>query len=130
MFDLEKFRPCVGELTIVNPKDGKPAQDSEGRTFTIRLVGPDSPEYLRAQRQQANARLERQAQGQKVRAEDLEREDLELAVACTVGWSECTVGGTPLPFSAESAMRLYQEFPAIKVQVISFLGRRSNFLKG
>jgi hypothetical protein len=60
---------------------------------------------------------------------DEERErDYERLARATLGWSGVEEDGKAIPFSPETALRIYRDFPVIFRQVLAFVGGEANFL--
>lgn len=67
-------------------------------------------------------------------AEEVEREALELLVACTLGWDSgeddptLTFKGEKLPFNAANALNVYSELLWVREQVDNAIGDLENFI--
>lgn len=109
--------------------DGQPLKIK--RYVAITLLSQDSDEYKRVARTINNRKLEkslRRGKVPKIRAEELEKDQLDLLVACTVSWDNITYNSKPLECTPENARLLYQNVPAVREQVDAFIGDRANFL--
>jgi hypothetical protein len=60
--------------------------------------------------------------------EDLERDGIELTVACTTGWKNMVIDEQEIPFSVENARKVYTQYTWIREQVDGFVNDRANFL--
>jgi hypothetical protein len=128
-FDLAKGAESGADLALRNPVTDEPLLTEDGAQITIRLVGMDSGAYRRALHQIQNRKLGRLTRGKSPSMELVERDELELLAACTVGWSGVVVDGAPLEFSAQNAVSLYERFRWIKEQVDAYIGDRENFFQ-
>lgn len=129
-FEFQVYNPATGALT--------------GMYITV--LGRDSDAYRKLQNQQNRVRMERMTQGGRLRLsvmpspEEIEREALELLVACTVRWRQLadgdqykdtlTVSGEEWVCTRETVARLYKEYPVMREQADSAISERANFLKG
>jgi hypothetical protein len=104
--------------------------------MTVRVLGRDSDTFKEHTRDTLNARLRREAMAAK-RGKDadlrtveiIEQENMDLLVACTVGWSNVAIDGKELPFEEANVRRVYKEYPWIYDQVNEAIGTLENFLK-
>ncbi len=100
----------------------------------ITVLGKDSTKFKEISRASLNARLRRDALATRrgkepeIRTvEDIEKENIDLLVACTTGWS-LTEKGIELVFSPAEAARVYKQYPFIYDQVNEGIGSLENFL--
>lgn len=123
----------------------------------ITVLGKHSQVFREIVRERVNKRVQREAmaarRGRDVAprtAEEVEREALELLVACTLGWDTETVikpadkakgveaeieksptitfKGEPLPFNAANALNVYSELLWLREQVDNAIGDLENFI--
>jgi hypothetical protein len=116
--------------------DGTPLLNAVGDPVSLRLIGADSPEYRRLSRKFARNRIERskKAKGDAVFSDpvldEIEKEDFELVVACTKGWTGVIDSkDKPVPFSEEAALAFYRMFPVAFEQANTAIVDRANFIK-
>lgn len=112
------------ELRLKNPKTGEPLP------MTITLLGADSRVYQDAQRKQNRRRLleAQQSRRMTLTPDAIEADALELLVAVTQAWSQCTFAGQAKECNPANARWLYTQFPWIREQVDQAVGDRANFL--
>jgi hypothetical protein len=130
MFDIDSIAPVVGELVLTHPVTGRPLADADGNQPTLLLVGIDSAQHQRADREAAALRYKRQADKKSLAAEDLDEEIVTIfLVTCTVGWRNLARGGQPLAFSPDEARRLYTDpsFRWLRNAAVKFMSERRNF---
>lgn len=118
-------------------EDNRPAlTDTDGKAITITVLGPDNPKVARLllpqrARFQTAALASQGRKGVTFTADDVRREEdenIDIAVAATLGWSGFTKGGEPFACTAENARALYTANADIRDQVIAFVRDRGNFL--
>ena len=112
------------ELVIVDPATNR---DTD---IKIILAGQDSDIYQELDREASRKRFKvlKKRQELNLTPEEVEEEQLQLLVSCTLGWSGLTEGGKAIAFSAGEAKRIYQQYPVIRRQVVAFVGSEANFL--
>lgn len=111
-------------LRVVSPSTGKKTD------LELTLRGVDSIEFRLAEKRIRNSKLNRMAEGDKDSEEQQIADELDLAVAVTIGWSGIESDGEPLQFSESAARSLYTDAPWIVSQIDRFISRRKNFIKG
>lgn len=119
-------------LHLKHPVTGEPLFCDDGKPMSITVVGMDSDRFRKAERSIANQRL-RQAQRRRsstMSMEDIEKETVRAFAACTLDWS-LQMGGKPLPFSTDEAVKLYgnPDYGWIREQLDDFMSDRANFSK-
>lgn len=113
-----------GRSDIIRNPDGSPG-------LTLRLLGSDSDKYRKLRHKLQNKRLRgavRKGRGLEVTAEQLEEENLDLLVACTIGWDGFVLHGQTLAFTADNVRMVFQKFPWVREQAAEFIEDRENFL--
>jgi hypothetical protein len=126
---MKVIHPGTGELFYDEVDDGKGKKTK--RFVTITLLSQDSDEFKRVQKRVTNKKLDKatkRGKMPKVTAEQLEEDQLDMLVACTVGWENVMLNGQVLEFSKENARLLYESVPAIREQADNFIGDRESFL--
>jgi len=120
---------AVGEqgvpMQVKHPVSGEPLTKDDGTPQTITLAGHDSDRFRAAQRANTDRRLK--SQRRVASAEEIDKENLELLVAVTLGWDIQVDGQTPEPSKAK-IREIYTRFPWMREQVDVFVGDRANFL--
>ena len=115
----------AAELELVYEDSGQPMG------ICLTLGGPDSETYRAAERRNHDARLERLRKNQPITAEVAENWQLDLLVACTLGWRfappAVRAGETGPEFTPLNLRALYEVYPEISEQVNRFIGQRRNF---
>jgi hypothetical protein len=129
-FDLNSFDALTKnqddgvEVDILDPKTLDPIG------LKIVIAGPDSDRQKKARRNILNNRLRKRTQ--KVTAEQIEEENLEVLAMSTVSWTFAegvTIDGK-VPFcNPKNAEDIYRRFPLILDQVSAQAGDRGNFTK-
>lgn len=136
--DLSKFDTSAKSekgaiLELRSPVDGEIIIDEQSsKPVSLTLLGPDSKRYLSVSHDATNRRLEKRLRSNraKITAEEVEADQLELLVECTVGWNGIRVGADYWDFSKDNARKLYrmQGLSWIRQQAQEFIDERSNFL--
>jgi len=133
MFDLTTLAlKDTFDLQLRHPVSGEPLfADGEGKQkpVTITLYGTSSKQYRNAVTAMQNRQLKRTAKKEKVSAEVMREEGIELLVACVAGAQNLGIGGSAV--KDESGFRTVFSDPKlswIKDQVDEALGDTSNFL--
>jgi hypothetical protein len=116
-------------MEVLHPGDGTVLKDDNGQPITITLMGADSEKAKKRQRMEINKRL-KNGRNSKITAEEMEENGVNLLALCTLSWSGIKLDGRLLECSTENAAMVYQRSPWLKEQVDTFVGDRSNFLKG
>jgi hypothetical protein len=110
------------ELSLVHPVTG------EELGVYLRIAGKDSEIHLRAIRQLADKRSKKHLRN-KLTAEDVERDSMEIRARVTLSWRGVVLDGEELPCNRENALALYRRFPWIVEQVDEFVYDRGNYLR-
>lgn len=107
----------------------------EGTGFMITVLGEDSDEYRRVQREQNQRRLKRAItkKSTDVDVDEIEDDALALLSACTKSWrmkdgGEVQLDDAAYPCTTENARKLYVRMPVVRRQVESAMADRANFL--
>jgi hypothetical protein len=119
------------KMTVLHPATGAPLKTDAGADLYLMLAGEDSERCRSARRAISDKRLKAQASGLRVQItrDELEADDLDVLVACTMGWGGLALDGADLPFNAENARALYKRLPWLREQANAFITDRSAFLK-
>lgn len=126
-------------MTVLHPVDRVPLKGADTQPITLTLLGRDSDEFTRAERNARKAAREAMVKRQAYSPADEDRMADAALAAATTGWSGIPMawleaGGTdetPAPFSAENALKLYGN-PGVRWlrdQADEFIGDRANFMK-
>jgi hypothetical protein len=94
-------------------------------------LGSDSEAYRKVKDANTNRRLKAGQRGRiiEISAEQLEAEETEVLVACTIAWSDnFVIFGEKLPCTPVNARKVYR-IPMIREQVEAWIKDRGNFLK-
>lgn len=126
--DTRKPADDGADMQLRHPGTDAVLTQDDGKAISITLAGSDSDRYQRAQRSQANRRLNAGVR-RKLTIEELESDTIELLVACTIRWDGVKVGGKVLECNADNARKLYRDYQWIREQANAFIGERANFLK-
>lgn len=121
------------DMTVLHITTRQPMTGRDGKTVTIKLLGPDSVQYRKETRSAVRKRLRSAVSNEADPADTFdadEAESIDMLARCTLGWTGiCTTKGEPIPCTPETAAALYTGFPAIRDQVDSFIAVRTNFIK-
>jgi len=109
-------------MNVMHPKTDEPIG------ARIKLAGPDSDIVKKAQNKITNRRLKGRGRN-KLDAESINEEQVEMLASCTLGWEGIVVNGEEVKFSKDNAVNLYLKYPWIMEQVNIFIGDRANFIK-
>ncbi|SFS42233.1 hypothetical protein [Brevundimonas viscosa] len=115
-----------GVAMPVHGPDGQPVLQEDGAAVTITLLGDDSDELVKFDRQLVNRSLRG---GQPITAELAEAKEISRLARATVGWSGIVLDGEVLKFSEENAKKLYKRLRWLRQQVRVFVADRANFMK-
>lgn len=113
--------------------DGEPLLNNLKQPVSLTVLGSDSRAYRTANRHLQRQRLERaqKARGKLATDEQLdeaEKEDIELLVAITTGWSGVLDSkDKPVPFSKEAVRELYTRYPVAREQADNAALDRTRF---
>jgi len=119
-FDTKKTSEEGVWVEIESPIDGEPLG------IHFKILGSDSEVYNKQIRKNKDKMMK---QGMRnIKSENLEVEEIELLVACTVDWDNIVDNGEKLECTKENVRCVYKNYPWIKDQVDDFIGDRSNFL--
>ncbi len=106
------------EVAINNPSTGEPSDV----VFIVR--GPDSKTFRKAILASNRKNVE---------LDDADNMT-DLLVAVTVGWRGLKNGNgkdaKDVPFSEETARKIYDQSPDVSTQIMTFVSQRQNFTKG
>lgn len=105
--------------------------DADKKPLTITLAGDDSERVRKAQRAATNRRLAMQGRrsGNKLTAEELEADGIDVLAAATVAWTGIVLDGQPLDCTPANAKTVYARLPWIREQAETFTADRANFLR-
>jgi hypothetical protein len=95
---------------------------------SIRVAGPDSERQRKVMKALTNERINNEDLATAT-AEDIEVNTLKILAASVISWSPIVLDGSDLPYSEESAIRLFTRFPFIREQVEKKAGKRTGFMK-
>lgn len=120
-------------LPIPDIKTGEDLVSDSGVPVALLVVGSDSKRYRLFSHKAQNRRLKSLTSGRARKvdldAEEIERDNIALAVHCVIGWTGLESGGQPVEFSKENVERLFAAQPYIRELVSAFIEDRVNFLE-
>ena len=127
----------AGVWMPIRKLDGGVLTAKNGGEVRIKLLGVDSSSYRTATRETVRKRLAKRAVGGAQQTalsgddlEEVERDTLDLLVACTVGWEHVmSPQGEAILCGPEAARSLFESYPVIREQVEAFIGNRANFTR-
>jgi len=122
----------AARMTIIHPFTNQPLRDADGKEAWIAVLSSDSEAAVKHQRAVTNRRLAMRNRN-KVTAEEIDAEAIDLLAALTKGWRLLDLEGNPLEieFTEANARELYgaPAFTWLREQVSIFAAERSNFSK-
>lgn len=126
-FDLGQMkREDTTDVNVVDPTDLTPTG------IVVKVYGADSEKARAVETAQRNRRLRViQATGgaRRMKAEEYDKEGLDLLVECTAGWSGVVENGEPLEFNSANVRSVYERHPWLREQVDKAVADRSLFFK-
>jgi len=128
MFDLtEVVETKSARLQLVNAKTGALTQ------AFIELAGPMHPKRrkidLARRRELQNRFQKRPGKFQLPDPEEIDSDQIELAVACTLAWEGIGAEKNLLPCTPENVREAYTNRRDVLAQVLSFMDEEANFLQ-
>lgn len=130
MMDLDDFD------TVAAADSGAVMQVRDPRTnvagdATLTLLGEDSEKSRKARFAVADRRNKARvaARNLVVSAEEIDADELDVLVDCTIGFSGFSKQGAPLEFSSVNVRALYTRLPWLREQAELFRADRANFMK-
>lgn len=137
MFDLSKYDVATaadeGRAHHLLSPSGEPLYDEANKPVTVTLYGRHSERARKMDRKISDARMEMARRGKTKRtADDIEREQNEMLVSCTGGWSFTHLHGEEFPHSEANARKFWgdRRMANFREQAIQFINDDANFLKG
>lgn len=128
-FDLDSFEDVsAGDYVVKHPETNQPTP------IVVTLAGPEHPNRKKiayAAQRRLRKVLQQTGKLQLADPEEEEGEEVDMLVACTLGWKGISVGGKPLAFSADAARSLYTDPKRrwLRDQVKAALNEREHFIK-
>ncbi len=128
-FDLDAYEDTTtADVTIKDPATGAPS------SAVITLAGPEHPSRKKIdfdRQRRMRAVLQKTGKLQLQDPEEDEADEVDMLVACTLGWSGMNIGGKPLEFSTQASRDLYSDPKRrwLRAQVVTALGEREAFIK-
>ena len=128
ILELKKERDAeeVGVELPIFQKDGDPYLDKKGEQCTISVVGSDSKQVTGQHRRQQQKRLNRGAK--KLTQMELEKAQMDSAVAGVTGWSGWDAEGEPAECSPDNVRLMFINAPWIQRQVEEGISSHSDFI--
>jgi len=111
------------EVNILSPVDGSPTD------FFITIQGTDSKEWRRQKKMQATRIIEAKA-SDSLDSLDYDLMDAESLAAITLGWRGIANKGKEYKFTKANAIELYKNAPNVVEQLLKFISKNENFMKG
>lgn len=128
-FDLDSFEDVSsGEYVVKHPETNQPT------AIVVTLAGPEHPNRKKiafAAQRRLRKVLQQTGKLQLADPEEEEGEEVDMLVACTLGWKGISVGGKALAYSAEAARSLYTDPKRrwLRDQIKAALNEREHFIK-
>lgn len=119
------------EMPVIHPRTKEPVLGSDGRQITITMLGRMSADAQAAFRRVRDRQNERVQQGRRTTPEDVERDQVDILVACTRAWTFSEMDGTPFPFTQANADRLWRDprFRWLREQAFVYVNDDGNFIR-
>ena len=118
----------TAEVVIKDPTTGAPTD------LVVTLAGPEHAkrrqlEFARARK--IRRQVQRTGKIELADPEDDEQDQIEMLVACTLGWEGLTDKGVTVPFTPAAAQSLYSRegLGWLRSQLLTALGERERFIK-
>ncbi len=114
---------------LSDPVTGVPLVDENGDPVGLILAGADGEQYAKAKAEVARKQLreqERQGRKWKWSAEAVEQGELDILVACSLGWKGASYGSDST-FTPDLMRKLYVKESWIKAQADAFVHERASF---
>lgn len=119
-------------ITLRHPDPRKPNPvNADGTPMTVTMHGPYSARYKAALREKQQAWLadaDRSTGSMTLSPDEIEESTRAMLVACIETWDITLDGPDKLPFSADAARQVFDEFPWVFEQLAAAAGNVSNFL--
>lgn len=112
------------EVEILHPSTRK------GTGFYIKVLGVDSLEFQKAERNIRNQTIKVLSEKKELTAESQIESEIDHLVAITVGWRGIEFEGKAKDFTKKACKELYTKSPGVRQQVDRFVSDRANFIKG
>lgn len=119
------------DLSVFKPKDTytfnlrHPSTD-ERLDIAITVFSSDSKKYRAVVHKLRNDRMGKRSS--KVSSEQIEKNAMDILVACTESWRNMMFDGKDLECTPENVRMIYTELPWVYDQVDTHIGDRTNFL--
>lgn len=128
-FDLDTFEDIsAGDYTVKHPETNQPTP------IVVTLAGPEHPNRKKiafAHQRRLRKVLQQTGKLQLADPEEEEADEVDMLVACTLGWKGISIGGKPLAHSAEAARQIYSDPKRrwLRDQLKAALNEREHFIK-
>lgn len=128
-FDLDAFEDIsAGEYTVKHPETNQPTP------MVMTLAGPEHPNRKKiafAAQRRLRKVLQQTGKLQLADPEEEEQDEVDMLVACTLGWRGLTVGGKTLDWSQDAARTIYSDPKRrwLRDQIKAALNEREHFIK-
>jgi hypothetical protein len=124
-----------GVVVPLKKLDGTPLLNKLKQPISLTLLGADSDQWRRLNRELGRVRVERlqKRRGEGMSDEMLDlsnREDIEIIAKATTGWSGMLDSkDKPIEFSLENVIDLFTKYPVAREQAEQAIGDRTRFTK-
>ena len=131
--DISNFIPTVDtvDVEIKSPVDQSVMKNEDGTPMTITMYLPHSKEYKAVRHDQTNRRIQASQKkgGNKVTAQEIEAETIELLVKTTAGWDVTYKGKHLKEFDPKVAKEMYELATFISEQLFEGVAEAEVFTK-
>lgn len=129
-FDTASAANDGAVLEVRSPTTGEVMYWSDGRPWTITLLGADAEKVVRIARQQADRRSQAFVRTrQPASAASVEKDSIELLVAATKGWDVPLGNGAAAKNDQAEYRNAFTKYKWLFEQANEFAGNRANFMK-
>ena len=128
-FDLDAFEDIsASDYVVKHPETNQPTP------MVMNLAGPEHPNRKKiafAAQRRLRKVLQQTGKLQLADPEEEEQDEVDMLVACTLGWRGVTVGGKSLAWSQDAARSIYSDPKRrwLRDQIKAALNEREHFIK-
>lgn len=119
-------------FTLYHPDTGSDLLNADETPMTVIIHGPYSKRYKKALRDQQQRRMKhvgRKSRSTTLSPEEIEEMTNDLLLTCIEDWQITLEGDEKLPFSRETAVEVFEEFPWVRDQLNAAMGDVGDFLE-
>lgn len=131
---LDSKQACANGawMQINSPVDGTPLKNEDDTPWRIKIMGKDSPVFIKRNHEFAKTRLLAAEKAGRLSGgadpDDLKRSTVDMMVALTVTWEGLILDEEVLEYSLLAAEKIYTQYPWLIEQLDRFVNDRGNYL--